>query len=67
MSITVPWTFMNSLLTNEQATASYADANGNYYIFAQLNGVEYLSVLDKQSANAQAFESNHKNNSTSIL
>lgn len=50
-----------------EATIKYADTRGNYYLYVVVGDTEYTCAIDKRSSDAQDFEVNYKDESTSII
>lgn len=65
IDITISWDSMKSK-ADGGAVLRYAEAYSNYYIYTNIDDVQFTCVLDTGSADASDFENNYMNDSTLI-
>jgi len=63
-NITLDWTDFKDKVDYHELSISYADKNGNYYLFTYKDTFEYVCVLDK--LDADDFMDNYQQEATLI-
>lgn len=64
-SITLDWDRFKQTVNALDFDISYADINGNYYLYAYSEFVEYVCVIDKNAS--EDFESNYKQYAITLI
>lgn len=67
MEITASWEAFKANIDEHELSISYADRNGNYYLFTNYSGFDLVCRIDKTSEAAAEFEADYKEESTEIL
>lgn len=67
MDIKATWSKIKELIDSNESACSYADKDGNYYLFYYINNVTYIAILEKDSEDGEEFEESYMNESTALI